>query len=255
MTILTWREWALYYGYVNMDPYNSPTHALLKPLAIVAFGLTAKAFVDGGNLRDGLIVSAAVALSTLAKPSLMICLLPATVVVAGWYWVRGRRVRLVYLGGAILLPAVVVLGWEYLSYFAPGGRSSIVFAPFMVMAHYATGLGAKFVMSILLPLAVVCVYGRHVFDDPAMQLAWVQFGIAVVYTYLLAETRDPLAGNFAWTGQIANYLLFVASTIFVLRHRGSPSRTLPCALAFGLHAASGVLFFFFPGSTGTIPAS
>ena len=35
VTILTWREWALYYGYLNMDAYSSPTHALLKPLAIV----------------------------------------------------------------------------------------------------------------------------------------------------------------------------------------------------------------------------
>jgi len=164
-------------------------------------------------------------------------------------------VRVLYLCSAILLPAVVVLGWEYLSYFAPGGRSSIVFAPFLVMAHYATGLGAKFFMSILLPLAVLCVYGRRVFDDPAMQLAWIQFGFAVVYTYLLAETRDPLAGNFAWTGQVANYVLFVASAVFVLRHQGTRSRTVPCALAFGLHAASGVLFFVFPGSTGTIPAS
>ena len=68
------------------------------------------------------------------------------------------------------------------------------------------------------------------------------------YTYLLAETRDPLAGNFAWTGQIATYLLFVASTVFVLRHWavwvGEP---LLCAVAFSLHAASGVLFFVLPG--------
>jgi hypothetical protein len=255
VTILTWREWALYYGYLNMDPYSSPTHALLKPLAIVAFGLTAKAFSDGGSLRDGLIVSAAVALSALAKPSLTICLVPATIALMAWYLVGGRRVRLAYLCGAILLPAVAVLTWEYVSYFAPGGRSSIVVAPFLVMAHYATGLGPKFVMSILLPLVVLFVYGRQVFDDPAMQLAWIQFAFAVIYTYLLAETRDPLAGNFAWTGQISNYLLFVASAVFVLRHRGTASRTMPCAVAFSLHAASGLLFFAFPGSTGTIPVS
>ena len=255
VTILTWREWALYYGYLNMDPYNSPTHALLKPLAIVAFGLTAKAFADGGNLRDGLLVSAAVALSALAKPSLTICLVPATVVLAAWYRAGGRTVPVAYLCGAIVVPALAVLAWEYLSYFAPGARSSIVVAPFLVMAHYATDLGPKFFMSILLPLAVLFVYGRQVFDDPAMQLAWIQFGFAVAYTYLLAETRDPLAGNFAWTGQISNYVLFIASAVFVLRHRGTRARTMPCAVAFGLHAASGLLFFVFPGSTGTIPVS
>jgi hypothetical protein len=184
-------------------------------------------------------LSAAVALSALAKPSLMICLVPATVVLAAWYRARGRHVRLVHLCGAILVPAVAVLTWEYLSYFAPGGRSSIIVAPLLVMAHYATGLGPKFLMSILLPLAVLLVYDREVLADPSMQLAWLQFAIAAGYTYLLAETRDPLAGNFAWTGQIATYLLFVASTVFVLRHRGSLARTVPCALAFSLHAASG----------------
>jgi hypothetical protein len=255
VTVLTWRQWALYYGYLNMDPYTSPTHALLKPLAIVAFGLTAKAFADGGNLRDGLMVSAAVALSALAKPSLTICLVPATVVLAAWYRAGGRRVHVSYLCGAILLPAAAVLAWQYLSYFATGARSSIIVAPFLVMAHYATNLGPKFLMSILLPLAVLFGYGRKVFDDPAMQLAWIQFAFASIYTYLLAETRDPLAGNFAWTGQISNYVLFIASALFVLRHRETPSRTMPCAVAFGLHAASGLLFFVFPGSTGTIPVS
>jgi hypothetical protein len=255
VTILTWREWALYYGYLNMDPYTSPTHALLKPLAIVAFALTAKAFADGGNRRNGVLVGGAVVLSALAKPSLTICLVPATVVLAAWYRAGGRRVHVGYLCGAILAPAVAVLAWQYLSYFGTGARSSIVVAPFLVMAHDATGLGPKFLMSILLPLAVLFVYGRQVFDDPAMQLAWIQFGFGVVYTYLLAETRDPLAGNFAWTGQISNYVLFIASAVFVLRHRDTPTRTMPCALAFGLHAASGLLFFVFPGSTGTIPVS
>jgi hypothetical protein len=255
VTILTWHEWALYFGYLNMDPYHSPTHALLKPLALVAFGFTAKGFADGGSVRHGLVVSAAVVLSALAKPSLMICLLPATVVLAAAYWLAGRRLHLVYLCSAIVVPAVAVLVWEYLSYFAPGGRSAIIFAPLLVMAHYATGLGPKFLMSILLPLAVLLVYGRQVLADPSMQLAWVQFAIAVGYTYLLAETRDTWAGNFAWTGQIATYLLFIASTVFVLRNPWSRSRTVPCALAFSLHAVSGVLFFAFPWSIGSIPAS
>ena len=122
----------------------------------------------------------------------------------------------------------------------------------MVMAHYATGLGPKFLMSILLPLAVVILYGRQAFADPTMQLAWVQFAFAASYTYLLAETRDPLAGNFAGPG-VATYLLFVVSTVFVLRHRESRSRTVLCALAFGLHAASGAALLRLSVEHGNAP--
>jgi hypothetical protein len=255
VTILTWREYALYFGYLNMESYASPTQALLKPLALLVFAFTARGLVSGGSLRDGAVLFVTVVLSALVKPSLLICLLPATGMLAAWRWLGGARHPLVYLAGAVVVPSVAILTWQYLFYFGSGERSAIVFAPFLVMGYYATGLGPKFLMSIVLPVTVLVVYGRQVLALPAMQLGWVQFAIAVACTYLLAETREPLAGNFAWTGQIATYLLFVASAVFAMRRWAVGWASAVCAVAFSLHVASGVLFFVYPTAWGAVPAA
>jgi hypothetical protein len=253
VTILTWRERALYFGYLNMESYASPTQALLKPLALLMFVFTARGLVDGGRLRDGLVLGSTTVLSALAKPTLHICLVPATIIMMAWGWLRGRRRHTIYLACAVIAPAFVILLGQYLLYFG-SGEQHIVFAPLVVMGYFATGLGVKFVMSILLPVTVLLVYRRQIFSESAMPLAWLQFALGAAYTYLLAESRYTLSGNFAWSGQIATYLLFVMSTIFALRHRAGRIGSAACALAFALHAVSGVLFFLYPGYWGTVPS-
>ncbi len=243
VTVLTWREQELYFGYLNMESYRSPTHALLKPLALIVFALTAKLFANAGTRREQVVLATTVILSSVAKPSLTICLVPASVVLGAWSWLKGRPLQLKYLIAAVLVPSAAVLVLQYVYYFGPEGRSAIVFAPFAVMAHYATGLFPKFLLSILLPLTVLVLYRRQVLTDSAMQLAWLQFAFAAGYTYLLAETRESMAGNFAWSGQIGTYLLFVASTVFAMRQWTGQWRSVLCGVAGGMHAISGILFF------------
>ncbi len=101
VTILTWRERALYFGYLNMESYASPTQALLKPLALLMFVFTARGLVDGGRLRDGLVLGSTTVLSALAKPTLHICLVPATIIMMAWGWLRGRRRHTIYLACAV----------------------------------------------------------------------------------------------------------------------------------------------------------
>jgi len=253
VTILTWRENGLYFGYLNMESYASPTHAFLKPLALVTFMFTVDGLAERGNRRDGLVLAATSVLSALAKPSLVICLLPATVTMSAWRWLQGRRQAMRYLTLTLVTPSVLVLAWQYSLYYG-GGQQRIIFAPLLVMGYYANGLAGKFVMSILLPLTVVLVYRRQALRDPSLQLAWCQFAFAAAYTYLLAESLETLAGNFAWVGQIATYLLFVASGIFALRRRAEWPASAFCLLTFALHAASGALFFANPLEWGQVPS-
>jgi hypothetical protein len=255
VTVFNWRDGGLYYGYLNMESYASPTQALLKPLALLAFALTLRGFAArAGDLRSGLALGTVVVLSALAKPSFLICLVPAVVVLGGTRRLTGQAVHLVYLVGGCIVPSIGVLAWQYLAYFAPGGSSSIVVAPLLVMGYYSDWLAPKFLMSILLPSTVVLAYAREALADSTLRLAWLLFVFAAAYTYLLAETREPLAGNFAWAGQIGTYLLFVTSTVFALRRWTPGWRSAACALAFGLHAASGVFFYLFPMTWGTLPA-
>lgn len=104
VTILTWREQALYFGYLNMDSYANPTHALLKPLALIVFALTVRGFERHRGLRHSVVLGAAVVLSSLAKPTLLICLLPAVLVLGGVRWFYRREVDVRYLLVGFLIP-------------------------------------------------------------------------------------------------------------------------------------------------------
>jgi hypothetical protein len=171
-----------------------------------------------------------------------------------WRWLGGRGLHVRYLILAFLLPSVAMLAWQYLFYFGPDGRSTILFAPFVVMAYYAEWLLPKFLLSILLPLTVLLVYRRDVLANPTMQLAWLQFGFAAFYSYLLAESYETMAGNFVWSGQIATYLLYVSSVIVALRHWEGRWRSVLCAGAFCLHSVSGAIFVAHPFYWGSRPA-
>jgi hypothetical protein len=243
VTILTWPRKQFYFGYLNMESYLSPTQALLKPIALVVFALTAKLFANTDTGRERMTLAVCVVLASMAKPSLTICLVPATIVLGLWYRLSGRPIHLGHLVGAILAPAAAILMWQYGVYFGAAGRSSIIFAPFAVMGR-SRGMFPRFVMSLLLPLTVLLVYRRRLLEDAAMKLAWVLFAFAAAYTYLLAETRETIAGNFAWAGQIGTYLLFVASTVFVLRNWTGLRRSGLCGIAFGLHVVCGIVYFF-----------
>jgi cytochrome c oxidase assembly factor CtaG len=62
-----------------------------------------------------------------------------------------------------------------------------------------------------------------------------------------------LQGNFAWSGQISLFILFVASALFYMRELLSGNnnagnllsrkKVLFCAAMYGLHVLSGVLFY------------
>ena len=173
-----------------------------------------------------------------------------------------------------------MLSWQYLLYFASpatraaGGSSTGLFAPFLVMGHYATWLGPKFVLSILLPLTVLAVYRRDVLASSAMQLAWLQFAFVAACSYLLAESRLPLAesppsrpspnskavtdpgaiqaGNIMWTGRVTTYLLYVNSTVFAQRQWTNGRRSVVSPIAFGLHEICGVVFFTLPYNWGPV---
>ena len=53
--------------------------------------------------------------------------------------------------------------------------------------------------------------------DRRVQLGWATVFIGAAIGYLLAESQRPGAGNFLWSGQLAVFVLFAASTVAVLR--------------------------------------
>jgi hypothetical protein len=248
-----------YFGYLFPNALHNPTIILLRPLALALFlacaaCLTAKAAPPPARAVGLALLTI---LCALAKPSYLICLLPA---LAGAWLLEGRPTdrRWSVLALAVIVPGALVAAaqaWFTLTTdrMEP---TTIVLAPLQVVFMHTRRdvplVAVKLLLSIVFPLAVTAAFAREAVRDGALRLAWLAFFAGTAYAYGLAETGPRMIhGNFLWSGQAAAAVLFAASARFALARRAAPAARLAlCAAAFVLHVASGIGYLTHFARTG-----
>ena len=192
-----------------------------------------------------LTAAALVVMSALVKPNFIIAFLPALGVLAA---LHGRRSDWHWLGLGFALPAVAVLAWQYNTLNAEG--AGVILAPLHVIGVYAptdvVTLAWRLVASVLFPLAAVACF-PSVRWDRRVQIGWATFLIGAAFGYLLAEGDRAADGNFLWSGQLAAFVLFVATAVAVLRAAAAggagasgPGKFALCGGVFLWHVTSGI---------------
>jgi len=263
VTLLTLPSRNLYFGYVNMTVYHNPTINLLKPLALLLFMLIGKAIADQESRRSlttTIHIGALTFLSTMAKPSYTICVLPVVAFSVVFRFVRKRQVMWPLV--AVGLIGGLAVGYQYMlrfsSLIASSIQASIAFAPFAVLGRNTSLLLPKFFLSILFPLYILVVYPKAAIRDVYTRIAWLAFAVGAFYSYFLVELEPSgsisYAGNFCWSGQITLFVLFATSArLFILcrsacgaerARRGRRLRFYFGGGAFLLHVGSASLFYY-----------
>lgn len=254
VSFISWRQGNYYLGYVVPNVYVSQTMVALQPFALLTFFAVIRVLdapLPGPSRRDVLIMAALTILSTLAKPSYAMVLLPTAATLlfvrrqllffvpvrhVGLLIVLGRWCKdirsVLILGLGLVVPALAAIAWIHVSTFLTfqkldiGEGSGVRIAPFKVMAflqsHYASSehvavwLAVKLVLSLVFPLAVAVAYFPKVRHDTRFQLAWLQLGFGLIFMYFVAEDPRFAAGNFTWSALIANFILFVVSALLLV---------------------------------------
>ena len=148
----------------------------------------------------------------------------------------------------MIFPAVLVLAWQYWVTYT-SGEGGVALAPLAVMKSYSNLLGLKLILSTWFPLVVTIIYLKEAIKDRWLVLGWLVFAVGAGYTYLLAETGNRFAhGNFGWSGEIANFILFTSATLFFARKILDHSKHLwkrSVSLVVGLlpHLSTGVIYY------------
>jgi hypothetical protein len=256
----------LYQGYVATgNVYHNPTIVPLKPIAILLFACVVAACARPLAGLEKYLVTAAMALltvlSALAKPSYLICLLPAVFLFGAWAYHRRRPFDWQALLCGLFLPGAAILAVQYMfTYIGEKAiqdqTSGFAIAPLAVFSIYSELLLPKFLLSIVFPACVYLLYFRSAQRNLGLNLAWLVFALGVFYTYFLVEVGTRQShGNLAWSGQISSFVLFVVSVTFLIRQMaprlkvawpisGWDRPTTICLAAFGLHLAFGIAWFF-----------
>jgi hypothetical protein len=208
-----------YLGYLTpANIYFIPTQVLLKLPSLGLFLSTSLFFRNKARPWIYFAIGFLAILSGLAKPNYLIDMLPAFSVLLILMWNRSNYVnwKLVLFTYSVIL---LLLSWQYSFKFAdpstPIYKSSIAICyPFEVWSYHSQFVFFKVFLSTLFPIYVALVYWVEIRKDTLVIYAWLLFIFGLIITAFLCETQQKYAGNFVWSGQIANFMLFVSSAAF-----------------------------------------
>ena len=251
----------LYFGYIGISIYHSPTMLLLKPLSLLAFCYALKSANSTSNndLPSGIALALSLFFCGISKPNFLMIVLPAFVLflLATHRLKPALTSKYIYL--SFFLPTFTVLGLQFFQTFflqdlsqgTGNAESHIVVMPFETMAHYSSFLLPKFILSIAFPLLVFLCYPRSFIQDKALTFSSFCLFIGLILTYFFAESGYRMyAGNFWWSGQMGLYLVFLFSIAFLFKNAKAlttkkidKAKYSLCIALFFLHAAFGVFFY------------
>ncbi len=249
----------LYLGYLPTNTWHNPTVNLLRPLAVALF-LAVEGYLIGAGRRGAtrspaargalLTIGLLALLSTLAKPSYSMGLLPALLVFGLIYFSaldkRRFAIFLLVVGGC----AALVIAWQFYFLLYGGGTrwgdQGLTWAPFVMMKvfdHSGPRTALKIALSLVFPVLVVGFYPRPAARDQGLVLTWITVGVAFGWYALFIERgRRAYDGNMLWGVMVAMFILFFASSRLLLRV-GTGWRARVGWSALGLHVAGGILFY------------
>jgi len=251
-----WSWPRLYLGYLNPTVFHNPTYLALKPFALLLFSLLAmpQPGEASSTAQKWRLIFATTA-CLLAKPNFVLALLPVLPVFWLWEIRSGRRPAIALHIVGVILPAVIILLWQYSFCYHTAtqqSQSSIILYPFGVARCFSDHLLLKLLSSIAFPLVVISIYKQDALHDIPLRLGWLTFASALLMYYLLAE-RGPrfFHGNFVWGTYACNFILFVASAMFLLNRPDRDSqarngRDIKPALCWSvgiMHLVCGVVFY------------
>ena len=257
-------------GYVNPIVYHNPTILALRLFAIPMSVLLLRVFNREkfrGNSRlriyTVLLCASVLLLTTLAKPSYTIALIPGCCLFAAWQTLRRKEVDWLVLVLGICVPGTLMLGLQYLlTYVGYTSDSSVSIGFLTVMSHWIPKwrVPIQLLLSLVFPISVYILYFREARKNLYLNLSWTIFGVSTIMTYFLYETGSRIDhGNFIWNSYITVFVLMFASMLVLIERPMSetiPSRSAaprkPLILSrkrkvafvfFAMHVLSGLAYY------------
>jgi hypothetical protein len=242
-----------YFGYLAPYVYHNPTMLPLRALALPVFFAAASVFTlktpahFSQRIFPILAIAALTIACILAKPSFLMILLPALMLVTAIQLLRRQPVD-----GFMLLSGIVIPGGLLLAYqAATNTRGGLAFSPLTTVNLWAEEFNPlanqnvllKILLSTAFPLSVYAAYFRQARGDVPFNLALLCAAIGAGFAYLLIDTGEPSAGNLVWNGQIGVFVLFIAAALFWLKQARREIRFGVCGMILALHVLCGIAWY------------
>ena len=213
-----WYNALPYLGQWSPNIWHSPTMILLKPLALLGF-CGAVHYASGPAVGRRLIAwltSAALALGTIAKPSFIICFLPALALfLLVFHWKNLRLYRDTFL---MFLPSLLLLSRQFIAVYTSHARPSqyrdhIILSSFAATRFYAPSALVSTLLVGAFPMSVfLAIRGRAIRNSPLIA-SWFLVVVGFLQASFVSEENKVSHGNFVSGYVISLFIVFFFSLV------------------------------------------
>ena len=217
-----------YYGNMAMNSWHNDTYITMRLFSVPAFALYLKmcrSYREGVKLKDWLLLTLLLILSTASKPSFFLAIAPVALVIFLWDFICNIKnitvIKRIIIFGCSFLPAAAVIFYQNKLLYGDDAsqEASIVFDPFTVSSINGNP-AVKLGILLVFPLIVMVYCFRKVKNNPGKYywyvLTWGFWAVEMFYYMFLAEGGDRWHDeNFSWGAQFGNYILYIVSFYMV----------------------------------------
>ncbi|MBQ2802861.1 MAG: hypothetical protein IJF07_03075 [Lachnospiraceae bacterium] len=265
-----------YLGVFSANPFHNATYMAARPFAILAFlwyvklldcyeqgyrgrvrvstagADHSKGVTTGVALRDYILFSVFLLLSTMTKPSFTIVLVGAAGLIMLWRMFRSRFQNFVptIQLGLCFVPTFIDLLYQYSGVFVPdeGMEGGMGFTLGEVWGLYCDNIPLAICLGVGFPLAVLVMNFKELKNNTLFRFSWQIYGMGFLMAFLLYEKgfRKP-DFNFSWGYMYGIFFAFYGALFVLLRATAAKKKPIALIvqwLPLFWHIACGLYYFY-----------
>lgn len=247
-----------YIGYQNASIWHNSTYICMKVVSVFVLWYFLKlmnTYKTKLGLKQWIIFTVLVALSTGIKPSFLMVFAPVMAIMLLIDWIKGTKFSKVFLFGLTVIPSLLIILWQNVVLFGSDTGNSFIIKPFYTLAQRSDNPKIALLFSVLFPFVIGLFHIKDLWKDKlylGSLLVW-GFGFLEVFLFVESGTRSKDA-NFMWGYSISLFVLFTISLIRWLRDLKNKeflgkykilrySYLVLAGTIFVYHVISGIWFF------------
>jgi len=255
-----------YLGVFTPNPFHNATYLAARPFAILSFFWYAKLLpayeqgyggkwknpASGVSLRDYILFSIFLLLSTMTKPSFTLVFCGAAGILMVYRTVRSgfRNLQPTIQLGCCFIPTFIDLLYQYAGVFVSrsGEERGIGFGLATAWKYYCDNIPLAVGMAACFPILVLLLNYKELKKDMIYRFSWQIFGMSLLMLLIMYEKGSRIFHlNFSWGYMYGIFFVFVGSLLVLIRTTVTKSKYIVLLilewLVYGLHLLCGILYF------------
>lgn len=249
-----------YAGVFSPNPFHNATYIATRSFAVLTFFKFVEILQEYEKnfiLKDAILFSTFLFLTTMTKPSFTFVLVPAAGLIMLYRMCNSKFENFIPTMklGLCFIPTFIVLIYQFCDVFVAKGQeeAGIGFGLATAWGLYCRNIPLAICLALAFPILVLFFHGKLINSNTIYRFSWQLLGVSLFEVLFLYQKGIRLPDmNFAWGYMHSMSFLFISSTLVLLEDTLNfykekkykiKIRLLSQWILLGLHVICGICYF------------